>query len=211
MRLIEAEKTFLGELIDESPSWAGLSVLDLSAGTGLLGICAAAKGARARCVDIGPQLPLLRANLEISAGLIEDEAKSGVVEAGEYWWGGEVDGLKPSWWPADAADRTPMYDIVLVSDALFISLRDDMEELLHAALVHVASISRVVVFGFEERIGGREQEFMDRLAKDLDVREITDKFELDFADVQNVEGADSADLFWEDPPVRLFRVQRPAE
>jgi hypothetical protein len=189
------------------PPWCGLSVLDLSAGAGLVALAAAAAGAASvTACDIHPQLPQLVGNLRRGGLAVEEvltpppppppsqlgEAEAaapaapvaqppavrhwapirrGAAAAGEapapaaagavarvvpFWWGQPVDALRPLHVPPAVAaaqegdDGAPLlpqlwYDVVLVSDILFIALRDGLGSQLAHTIRGLAAHCRWVV------------------------------------------------------------------
>jgi hypothetical protein len=59
---------------------------------------------------------------------------------------------------------SPAFDVAIVSDVLFIALRDGLLEPLRECIKALTTVCRCVVFGFEERLIYEEDEFMRGLA-----------------------------------------------
>lgn len=129
--------------IDPAPAhhtWSSLSVLDLSAGAGLVALAAAAGGARAVAAsDIPAQLPQLRDNIRRSGyAVVSPTSTSTSIQGGiaviPYYWGEDVAALKPSALSSEDEAGDVWYDLVLVSDIIFIAIRDGRTKELEKTL-----------------------------------------------------------------------------
>jgi hypothetical protein len=59
------------------------------------------------------------------------------------------------------------FDVAVVSDVLFIALRDGLTAPLRSCLAQLVDCCRCVIFGFEERLIEEEEEFMQTLRSSL--------------------------------------------
>lgn len=121
----------------------------------------------------------------------------------------------------------PWFDLCVISDVLYIALRDGLAPQLRTtlrALVGGGSC-RAVLFAFEERLIREEEAFMSALSGydkidgyTVDILELDSQYcrlEKEEA-LSNVGGLIAqetlaADLFWEPPPVRMFLFKRGEE
>jgi predicted nicotinamide N-methyase len=123
-----------------------------------------------------------------------------------------------------SSPSNPWFDLCVVSDVLYIALRDGLDTLLRKTLRQLSgtNICSRLLFAFEERLIHEEEEFMSTLGgfDDVDglnvsVIEIENKYckiEKEQA-LRNVGGLVreetlAADIFWEPPPVRMFVLKK---
>ncbi|KAM8721868.1 protein N-lysine methyltransferase METTL21A [Acanthopagrus schlegelii] len=131
----------------------GRQVIELGAGTGLVGIVAALLGARVTITDRQPALDFLSAN--VKANLPPDSQGSVVVS--ELTWG---EGLER--YPAGG------FDVVLGADIVY--LEDTFVPLLRT-LEHLCSDSTVVLLACKIRYK-RDTDFLDMLKQPFRVEEV---------------------------------------
>lgn len=131
----------------------GQLVLDVSAGGGLCSIGAAVAGATVIATDIPEQLDLLQLNVEAAAPVIAATGAGGSIRVSPLFWGAPLEPVIGSLRPR----------VAILSDLLFIALRDGFTDVLIATLVSLARSCDCVLFGFEERLIYEETEFMDNL------------------------------------------------
>jgi predicted nicotinamide N-methyase len=154
----------------------GRRVLDVSAGAGLCALGCAVAGARVVATDIEEQTAQLARNVD--RGRAQFEAQGGSVHVAAMRWGDDPRGVVASASGAGAGTAevsTPhCVDVAVVSDVLFIALRDGLTDALATCLRQLADVSRAVLFGYEERLIAEEEDFMQRLAAavGVDVEEI---------------------------------------
>ncbi len=193
---------------------AGARVLEISAGTGLLAIAAAACGADVLVTDIAQQVPLIKANAAANERIVA--AGGGRVEVGIHAWG-DVDGAFSSApGGGDGGDGTAArarYRLGICSEALYIAIREGrVEELLRSLAAMVAACD-VVVFGFQERALEAEDAVLARVGEGASVTRLGEGA-LDFRDacipplVDCDDGDNVVPLFYEHPPVRLYLLTR---
>jgi predicted nicotinamide N-methyase len=132
----------------------GVKLCDVSAGTGLIAIGAAVAGAHAVATDIGDQMTLLQQNITESLPVVEAAGCGGSICARTMYWGEDL--------ALACADSVP-FDVSVISDVLFIAIRDGLCDKLAATLINLTKHSHCVLFGFEERLIKEEQEFMESL------------------------------------------------
>lgn len=138
--------------------------------------------------------------------------------------------LQPSYW----------YDMIIISDILYIAIRDKFIKELMYTLREITKICKTVLFGFEERLIPEETAFMNSLYLGYDYEDIWNKYstvkELPLPSpypslsiteltgpitklqkdeaLQGVGGfrdTDMGDMFWEPPPIRMFLIQKSTE
>ena len=96
-----------------------MKVLDISCGTGLVGIALAAVGASVTFSEIGgAQLDLLKLNIKLNENEIT-KGKGEVVNIIELWWGTKE--------CESFLKDVDNYDLVIASDLLYIAIRDGLE------------------------------------------------------------------------------------
>lgn len=141
----------------------GIRLLDVSAGVGLVSIGAASAGATVTATDIPSQLPLLQSNVDAASDMIASSSGGGSIRVASLLWGTDVASLRGLGEPA--------WDVGLLSDVLFIALRDGLQAELTATLTNLVLHCNAVMFGFEERLIADETEFMVGLQPLLNVQE----------------------------------------
>ena len=141
----------------------GIRLLDVSAGVGLVSIGAASAGAIVTATDIPSQIPLLQSNVDAATDLIASTSTGGSIRVASLLWGTDAASLR--------GPGEPAWDIGLLSDVLFIALRDGLQAELTATLTNLVLHCNAVMFGFEERLIADETEFMVGLQSLLNVQE----------------------------------------
>ncbi|KAM8904508.1 protein N-lysine methyltransferase METTL21A isoform 2-T2 [Spinachia spinachia] len=131
----------------------GKGVIELGAGTGLVGIVAALMGAKVTITDRQPALDFLSAN--VKANLTPDSQGSAVVS--ELSWGQDLDR-----YPAGG------FDLVLGADIVY--LEDTFVPLLHT-LEHLCSDTTVVLLACKIRYK-RDTDFLSMLRRQFRVEEV---------------------------------------
>lgn len=207
-----------------------LRAIDVSSGAGLIACALAAAGFRVLATETAHQLVLLRANVAVAAAASGGAA----ADSAEYLWGGDPAVILNSWGggvagrgggSADAPPPPP--DFAVVSDVLYIALRDGLaRELSHTLRALAGCVLGGVLFGYEERLWREEGEFMASLtaplppggsegdacgASALCVEELSGtEVELQRCDAVGGEEGGLADVFWQPPPFRVFILRRRA-
>jgi hypothetical protein len=194
-------------------SAADLRWLDLSAGAGLLSRALATIGAACAASETSSQLSQLRSNLHMEgSGCAHPPAVL------QYYWGEDVAALRPPWTETRAEDGDMLwYDIALCSDLVYIALRDGRVPELVATLRALTSIATSVLLCFEERLMRDEDAFIDSLrgpcasgGPSVCVVEVLGSVTVLRKEdrIKGVGGdtadAETGDIFWEPPPVRIF-------
>ena len=237
-----------------APAWGELRVLDVSAGAGLVPLAAAAAGAAAvTASDIPEQLQQLTLNIARggwcvgtagcngAAGGEADGVESGGdgcalhhnVRVAPYLWGGDIEPLRP---PVASAGGARWFDLALLSDILYIAIRDKREAELAHTIRALAPHCGALIMSLEERLPDEEQAFMERLglappaARErsggapeappdegegkLEVEELTgDAVHIEFEDsLKGAGGHADTDIFspflwWTPPPIRMWVIR----
>jgi len=164
-------------------------ILDLSAGTGLVGISCACLGAHVVMSDYGAAGKLLLEN-NIAANADAIAAAGGVCEAYDYAWGDGIDdGAGKSGSGAAAAAAAPPlltrapFDLVMCVDCVFIGVRDSIMHLLLRTLVALCpppsgdgrdSLARrpQLVLAWKVRVEEKEAAFLAELAQHFELEEV---------------------------------------
>lgn len=123
-------------------SMAGARVLEVSAGTGLVSLAAAASGARVVATDIASQLPLISRNVDANG--FADR-----VTVRELQWGYPIAGE---------------YDIGFCVEALFVAMREGLAGRLMDCIVAMTGCCERVVFAYYERRAEDEHAWLGELA-----------------------------------------------
>jgi hypothetical protein len=131
--------------------WPSKQVLELGAGTGLLGIYVATQGASVTITDRPEVVPLLQKNIDLTA------AKSCVAEA-------------LAW--ENACSSVSELDVLLVCECLYSDLY--YEALAHTIKSYTASRT-VVVFGYKRRDEDRERKFFALLEPSMHIHQVFDE------------------------------------
>ena len=205
---------------------APVRVLDMSAGPGLLGLACAVCGAtHGLAVEVVltemPSESLTQLQANVAAANAQLSATLGAayrpVSAAAFTWGESPSG-------AAAAAFADGFDVVLVSDCLFIAVRDDLYSELRAAMTTVCTpppsatpteqqASTLMLFAYEERCDDEERGFLAELeapgqAPPFACEEVAAE-ELDLE--CTLDDGELGDLFAEVAPVRILRLQRCAQ
>jgi len=149
---------FCRYLCEHAELVSGLRVLDMGAGTGLVGLTTAELGARATLVDVPRVLPLLSGNVTAFRQSGGNRASSDIV-AGPLWWGDEpaIEQL--------AADRG-LFDVILCCEVVYqqpAEVLDALRRTLEALLLRPGG---KVVFAYQHRDGSEitDVEFFAKLS-----------------------------------------------
>lgn len=227
-----------GSVLVDISDISGKSVADISSGNGLVALGCSALGAkRVVATEIGPCVDLTRKNVLLNRQLVDDNNNNKMgnehtsaagcwanrVLVEEYAWGDPL--------PTSILES----EILIICDALFISIRDGLQEQLletiKNALVEQDTVAesgkedsykgssihescrRTVLFVYEERICNAEQAFLCQLqGLENDFGEpLLDCFEVPEADL-DLDAASAIhgmpkDIFYKPPPVRLWVIR----
>jgi hypothetical protein len=188
-----------------------LSCVDVSAGAGFCALALAAAGLRhVGATETGAQLAHLRRNLAGSR-----------VRAAELRWGGDAAAALRALLPPPPPDGGGAFDFCVISDVLYIALRDGLGDALRDCVARVArALARGggVFFGFEERLIDAEAAWLRALpGAGVSVEELP----RDCARIERAEALEGAggprapdalaDVFWQPPDVRLFVLRASGE
>jgi hypothetical protein len=146
-------------------------MLDLSSGNGLLALAAEQFGVK-RCVasEIPSCVPLIEKNVS---------SNESVVIPCTYSWGQGISGLITAITTPTSIGDTPdknqgrkEFDLVVMSDLVYIAFRDSIEPLFLNTILALAPTSRTeVVFCYEERLLEREAAFLAALEEHFTLSE----------------------------------------
>lgn len=132
----------LGEWLLRKPpvaSWQGVKVLELGAGTGVLGLVLAMAGADVTLTDLEHVTPLCRENVEANR-----DALCGRVEVKDYKFGAPVAEL------SDGDDASSSWDLIVAADTLYWS---EFHEDLLKSLQNLCGPSSHIYLGYRVRSG----------------------------------------------------------
>jgi hypothetical protein len=208
---------------------AAVRVLDLSAGPGLLGLaCAVVAAKHGLDVEVVltemPSSSLDQLEQNVAAANAACSAELGPAyrpaSVAPFTWGED---------PASSAAFVGEFDVVLVSDCLFIAVRDGIFAELRSALLGACTApcssyadgdsgdagggtqgkGSLLLFAYEERLTTEERGFLDTLSGGTDRCFTLD--EVDEADMDlssTLDDGDVASLFAEPAPVRILKMVR---
>jgi predicted nicotinamide N-methyase len=181
-------------------------IVDLSSGTGFLGIVAAKLGyERVVCTDLIDQMALIGRN--VARNKCQDR-----IECVQFEWGNaqHLDALVAKLGGELKADDV----LVIGSDLLFCAIRVDMEQALFDAVLALSGIASRMLFVYQSRIEWKEAPFIDMCRQRLSgvVKLDADKFDAsDLAPSDDDDDSDSgtggggtASLFFEPIPIQFF-------
>ena len=151
---------FCKYLCDHAPLFSGLRVLDLGAGTGLVGLVCGALGGRVTLTDVPRVLPLLAQNTATAAAEGATAAGSALAAASvrSLWWG---DG--PTLRALAAEGR---FDVVLCCEVVY-QQPPKVLVLLRETLLALLRPGGVAVFAYQQRDGSEvtDAEFFESLPR----------------------------------------------
>ncbi|KAL9951975.1 hypothetical protein ACROYT_G044738 [Oculina patagonica] len=131
-------------------------VIELGAGTGVVGLIAATCGAHVCCTDLTEVVPLITLNGEINKHMI-----TGTFKANSLKWGQDVSAIQPS------------PDLLLVADCIY--YEESLEPLV-ATLCDLSDVNTTVLISYEERTTGNkpllEKKFHQLVREHFTVEEI---------------------------------------
>ncbi|XP_069049297.1 protein N-lysine methyltransferase METTL21D [Lepisosteus oculatus] len=138
-------------------TWANKTVLELGAGTGVVGLMAATLGARVTVTDLEDLQPLLELNIRDHLPLV----RTGSVKAKVLKWGGDV------------TEFLPPPDFLLMADCIYY---EQSVEPLVKTLRDLAGPQTRVLCCYEQRTMGKnpevEKRFFELLLQDFEAEEI---------------------------------------
>ena len=174
---------------------SGKNVCDVSSGTGLVGIGAAALGAKVTLTDFGDELlALMRDNCRRNMDVMED---GGSCVVKEMKWGDDVSELKKGF-----------FDYVILSDLLYCAFRDGLEKALISTIEDLVGPHTTAILAFKVRVPRKEKTFLSDLAeRKLNIEEV-DRSELDFSDLQPEGMFASMFAHEEDMDIHLYLVTK---
>ncbi len=143
-----------------------LSILELGAGTGCLGISLAVSGMDVILTDVPELLPLLRHNIELNAGAIA--AAKGSCEAEGLCWGAPMSLSPMVQRHCGNINMEDVFDIVILCDALYGNA--EVWPALLSLLKHVCATPKTEVINFcEQRVQDVEMPFLQLIEADGDL------------------------------------------
>jgi len=149
-------------LMDEFPDeqLQGKRVLELGAGTGALGIAAAALGARVTLTDLAAVVPLTTQNVKLNSGTL---ARGGSAVVKVHCWG------------ESTAELEPPFDVILACETLYWGgwdlFQDDTREGQFKTLLSCSKLDTKIIVGFTIRDKQREVGFLlEHCGKDFACR-----------------------------------------
>ena len=173
------------------------TVLDLSSGNGVVALICAALGAQqVVATECKTCIKILERNIELNVNDSTHWLPEGKIIVKECGWGETL---------LDHALVNRDYDLVILSDLVFIAVRDSiMDELIHTLLQIVTSPSTKILLIYEERILEGEEEFLNKLKLHF----VCDKIALsndllEWLD-NDGDGSEIGNLFYERPAIQIF-------
>ena len=174
----------------------GKTVLDLSSGNGVVAlICAALDAKQVVATECKSCMKILEKNIEFNVLDKSNWLPPGKILVKELNWGSTV---------LDNTLLTTTFNLIVLSDLVFIAVRDSiMDELLDTILRLAKKTSQVLLI-YEERILEGEEEFVDKFKAHFNIENIPlDKDLLDWLeDDEDDEGMGG--LFYEKPAIRIM-------
>ncbi|XP_063146637.1 protein N-lysine methyltransferase METTL21D isoform X2 [Candoia aspera] len=132
------------------------AVLELGAGTGLVGLVAASLGANVTVTDLEEVQDLLKMNIENNQHLV-----SGSIQAKILKWG------------EDVTDFLPVPDFILMADCIY--YEESLEPLLKT-LKDLAGLDTLILCCYEERTVGQnpevEKRYFELLQRDFELQKV---------------------------------------
>ena len=174
----------------------GKTVLDLSSGNGVVAlICAALDAKQVVATECKLCMKILEKNIEFN---VLDKSK---------WLAPEKILVKELNWGSTILDNdllTTTFDFIVLSDLVFIAVRDSIMDELLATIMRLARKTSQVVLIYEERILEGEEEFLDKLKVHFNTETIPlDKDLLSWLeDGDDHEGMGG--LFYEEPAIIIM-------
>ncbi|KAM4664437.1 protein N-lysine methyltransferase METTL21D [Discoglossus pictus] len=140
----------------EGPRLEGRAVLELGAGTGIVGIMAATLGANVAVTDLEDLQELMKTNIKDNAHLISGSCQAKVLK-----WGEEISEFLPS------------PDYILMADCIY--YEESLEPLLKT-LTDIAGSKTCVLCCYEQRTMGKnpqiERKFFELLKADFEYEKV---------------------------------------
>ncbi|XP_065063220.1 protein N-lysine methyltransferase METTL21D-like isoform X2 [Rhopilema esculentum] len=119
--------------------WKGMNVIELGAGTGIVGLAAATLGANVTITDLPEFIPLMEKNISLNTKSFK-EAK---ITAKKLKWGEDLENF------------TSTYDVILMADLIY--YKESIEPLIQT-MVGLSSKGTKILMSHEERTTGNKQE-----------------------------------------------------
>jgi predicted nicotinamide N-methyase len=174
------------------------NVLDLSSGNGVVALICAALGAKlVTATECKTCIRILEKNIEFN---IADETKwltKDQIVVKQCNWGENI---------VDESLKNTMYDLIVLSDLVFIAVRDSIMNEFINTIIQLAKPQTQMLLIYEERILQGEAEFLDKLKEYFDFK----IFELDSELLEWLESTTDDDdggmgeLFYEKPDIKIF-------
>ncbi|XP_028854388.1 protein N-lysine methyltransferase METTL21D [Denticeps clupeoides] len=137
-------------------TWSSKNVLELGAGTGLVGIMAATLGAKVTLTDLEDLLPLLHLNIRANEALVTGSISAKVLE-----------------WGQNVADFLPCPDFILMADCIY--YEESITPLMET-LKTLSGPQTTVICCYEQRTEGVnpkvEKLFLEMLLRDFQCEEV---------------------------------------
>uniref|UniRef100_F6SN53 Uncharacterized protein n=2 Tax=Ciona intestinalis TaxID=7719 RepID=F6SN53_CIOIN len=100
--------TVLADYLADNYDFRGRNVIELGAGTGLVGMAVAYLGGNVTVTDLQKFLPLLQENVDLNKNIIEKGGNGGNLTISELKWGKRLERFKPGF-----------YDFILGADIIY--------------------------------------------------------------------------------------------
>ncbi|KAI9026963.1 putative methyltransferase-domain-containing protein [Hyaloraphidium curvatum] len=188
---------YLDWILSRGRGMDGLNVLELGAGSGLVGLALyrmlAWKGSRAHIVvtDLPNAIPLLETNCELNRRAIEGDRGGLTLEAGPLAWGSTL----------DEKIKDPPPDLVLMADLVYWPA---LHPLLVQTCLDLAELNQSVelLLAYREREPVAEAAFFEEFGRHFVLEGVEDEWFAEF---------DRGPLRVDDGRIFLFRARRPKQ
>ena len=193
------------------------TILDIATGNGLVALGCAALGAKSVvATEVESCLNLPNQNVELNCCCCRKYVKE---KSEEKCWACHVDvqeyklgGFREDKNKTPAINGKSNFDLAIICDLLFISIRDEFEKALKNEIIRWCKAGTEVLFAYEERVCNKEEDFFAQfttLEDELTLEEIpSSEIETSTSRPEDEDNNFGAQLFYEPPPVRFFMFRR---
>lgn len=172
--------------LEQNYNIKGTRILDLSAGTGILGICLAKAGALVTLTDTGEQVHLLNQNVSSNC---PKELKNNTINTVDYAWGKDTAifndyKFENSKKEKEEEEKTEepkeekdVFDLICCSDLVYPAVRYKLnKELIHSFRLFCQMSKKVeILLAFEKRCDKDEEAFIEECKEWFECIEVTNE------------------------------------